>query len=58
MEVKGNINSWMKKKDISFFQLIIETCNAESKLATDPECKSDIEIDKWLKGKYLGKYFI
>ncbi len=35
----------------AFFILKFEICHEESKRPGDPECSSDEEIDKYLKGK-------
>ncbi len=33
---------------------MVETCNENTRSPGDPECSSDEEIDKYLKGKVLN----
>ena len=38
---------------MSFFSLIIEACNEDSRKESDPECSSKAEIDEWMQNKAI-----
>jgi hypothetical protein len=47
------MDAYVLGKEFSFFNIIIETCHEGIRVPGDPECSSDEEIDKWMKGKQM-----